>query len=120
MMGICPWLNSLCMTIFEVLVSQIWHKFVGMASAERFRQKFQTKYIASVLSHLKWPQLSDKILGLLVKPSSASVMEREGRTPSPSWCWDKHPLPMYIGCGEKQSWVHHSSSQQTPKVLTAA
>ena len=34
MMGSCPWLNNLYMIISEVLVSQIWQKFVGMVRAE--------------------------------------------------------------------------------------
>jgi len=40
-MGSCPQLNNFCVIISEALVSQIWQKFVGMVSAEGFRQKVQ-------------------------------------------------------------------------------
>lgn len=96
-MGSCPWLNNLRMIISGELVSQIWQKFVGMVSAAWFTQKMQPCLTYCQCPHLsQMALLSDKILGILVKPSSASVREREVRAQALSWCLNKHPLPIYI------------------------
>lgn len=96
-MGSCPWLDNLCMIISEVLVSQIWQNFVGMASAEWFRQKMQPCITYCQCPHpSQMVLLGDKILGMLVKPSSATVMEREERAQAPSCCLHEHLLPIYI------------------------
>lgn len=96
-MGSCPWLNNLCVIISEVLVSQIWQKFVGTMSAEGFGQKMQPCLTCCQCLHLsQMVLLGDKTLGMLVKPISASVAEREGRAQAPSQSLHKSPLPLYV------------------------